>query len=269
MNTPQPLTSRTRSFLGVLALLALCAAGQAQAQTTIDQNKALSGNITPGDSPGFPITLSVPGAYKLTGNLSVPANLSNVEITAAGVTLDLNGFNISGPILCSRNAATAVVTCTPGNVATTGIEFKSGGNSLRNGGVRGSRFGVTFSGGDQMDNVLAEHNANSGVVATSSTGARTLLRNVRSQLNGGYGFNLADTLAQGCTAASNGQDGFAGINVIALDSAAHHNRRYGFNNFTGGFGALVIGRSVAQFNQAANVFQVQSLGVNLDNSTVF
>lgn len=255
--------------LGLLALLALCAGSAAQAQTTIDQNKALSGSVTPGDSPGFPVTLSVAGAYKLTGNLVVPANLSGVEITAAGVTLDLNGFNISGPILCSRNAATAVVNCTPSNVSTTGIDFKSSGNSLRNGTVRGFMFGVSFSGGDQMDSVLTEHNSNSGVVSTNSTGARTLLRNVRSQLNGGYGFNLADTLAQGCTAASNGQDGFIGVKVIALDSAAHHNRRYGFNNFTAGSGALVIGRSVAQFNQVANVFNVLSLGGNLDDNIVF
>ena len=118
MKTHHTLSHLTLSTLALLAL-ALAVAGHAHAQTTIDQNKALSGNITPGDSPGFPVTLGVAGAYKLTGNLVGPANLSGVEIPAAGVTLDLNGFNISGPIVCARNAATAVVTCTPSNVVTT------------------------------------------------------------------------------------------------------------------------------------------------------
>jgi hypothetical protein len=262
---------RTQSHLTIslLALLALGAASQAQAQTSIDQNKALAGSITPGDAPGFPVTLSVPGAYKLTGNLVVPANLSGVEITAAGVTLDLNGFNISGPIVCSRNTATAVVSCTPSNVITKGVDFQSSGNTLRNGQVRGFVTGISLSGGDQVDGMLAEHNGETGVVATNSVGARVLMRNVRSQFNGGYGFSLADALLQSCTAASNGQDGFIVINVIALDSAAHHNRRFGFNNFSGGTGSLAMGRSVASFNRSANVVSAVSMGGNLDNGTPF
>src|SRR6185436_8638324 len=35
----------------------------------IDQNRALAGNVTPGDAPGFPVTISQPGSYKLSGNL--------------------------------------------------------------------------------------------------------------------------------------------------------------------------------------------------------
>ena len=34
----------------------------------IDQTKALAGNVTPGDTPGFPVTISLPGSYR-----SVPA----------------------------------------------------------------------------------------------------------------------------------------------------------------------------------------------------
>ena len=91
-----PRSTRTRLATGALALLALTAAGQALAQATIDQNKALAGNVTPGDMPGFPITLSVPGSYKLTGNLVVPGGLNGIEITSDNVTLDLNGFRIAG-----------------------------------------------------------------------------------------------------------------------------------------------------------------------------
>src|SRR6266540_3776373 len=70
----------------------------------IDQNRALAGGVTPGDTPGFPVTLSVPGSYRLTGNLTVPdANTTAIQIAADNVTLDLNGFSILGPVVCSFN----------------------------------------------------------------------------------------------------------------------------------------------------------------------
>lgn len=105
------LSTRTLVVTGVLALLALTAGGQALAQATIDQNKALAGSVTPGDAPGFPITLSVPGSYKLTGNLVVPGGLDGIEITSDNVTLDLNGFRIAGSGACTRDPSTVVVYC--------------------------------------------------------------------------------------------------------------------------------------------------------------
>src|SRR5438128_5729077 len=61
----------------------------------IDQNRALAGSVTFGDAPGFPVTLSQPGSYRLSGNLTVPdANTTAIEVTANNVTIDLNGFSI-------------------------------------------------------------------------------------------------------------------------------------------------------------------------------
>src|SRR6266436_5972961 len=73
----------------------------------IDQNHALAGNITPGDAPGFPVTISQPGSYRLTGNLVVPdVNTTAIQITADFVTVDLNGFSIIGPNVCTPNPTT-------------------------------------------------------------------------------------------------------------------------------------------------------------------
>src|SRR6185312_10998222 len=70
--------------------------------TLIDQTHALAGNITPGDTPGFPITISQPGSYRLTGNITVPdAHTTAIDITADFVTIDLNGFSIIGPLNCT------------------------------------------------------------------------------------------------------------------------------------------------------------------------
>src|SRR5438477_12305218 len=77
----------------------------------INQNAALAGNVTPGDTPGFPVTISVSGSYKLSGNLTVPdANTSAIQISADYVTIDLNGFSIIGPTVCS---GFPVTSCTP------------------------------------------------------------------------------------------------------------------------------------------------------------
>src|SRR5271156_5439677 len=37
----------------------------------INQASAKAGGVTPGDTPLFPVTLSQPGSYRLTGNLDV------------------------------------------------------------------------------------------------------------------------------------------------------------------------------------------------------
>ena len=63
----------------------------------IDQNKALAGNVTPGDGAGYPVILSLPGSYRLSGNLTVPISATGIQIAADGVSLDLNGFSITGP----------------------------------------------------------------------------------------------------------------------------------------------------------------------------
>src|SRR3977135_1627429 len=68
----------------------------------IDQNRALAGNVTPGDAPGFPVTISQSGSYRLSGNITVPdLNTTAIHITADYVTLDLNGFSINGPAVCT------------------------------------------------------------------------------------------------------------------------------------------------------------------------
>jgi hypothetical protein len=273
MNTCFKLPRNTRVQLAtvVLTLLAIGSAGQACAQTTIDQNKALAGNLTPGDAPGFPVTLSVPGAYKLTGNLVVPASVSGVVITAAGVTLDMNGFNISGPIACTvASSQTPSVTCPSSNVNTTGVDFQSTGASLRNGNVRGFWLGAAFVGGGAIEGVLVEHNRYFGVYTHPAFGgARTLITNVRASVNGSYGFALSEAVVQGSSAAYNGYDGFSGSDYSVLDSSAIGNGRYGIYNETGAPSSVTVGRSVMQKNKSSDVFNVLSIGGNVAGAAPF
>jgi hypothetical protein len=72
----------------------------------INQSRALLGGVTPGDAPGFPVTITEPGGYVLTGNLTVDADTTAIEIMADDVSVDLNGFAILGPNVCSGSPVT-------------------------------------------------------------------------------------------------------------------------------------------------------------------
>jgi hypothetical protein len=80
------------AFLGIL----IGSPVPSLAQVVITQAKALAGNVTPGDTAGFPVTLSLPGAYVMASNLTVPAGNYGFYITSNNVDLDMHGFLLTG-----------------------------------------------------------------------------------------------------------------------------------------------------------------------------
>jgi len=89
---------------------ALLAAGPVVAsdgRIEIDASRAALGGITPGDAPGFPVTLSQPGSYVLTEELLVPTGSSGVEVTSPEVAIDLNGFRVRSGFVCTPGACAA------------------------------------------------------------------------------------------------------------------------------------------------------------------
>ena len=58
----------SRGALGVALLLGLAGPLYAvEGVIDINQARALAGGVTPGDTPGFPVTVSQSGSYRLTG----------------------------------------------------------------------------------------------------------------------------------------------------------------------------------------------------------
>jgi len=211
---------RLRRALSVFALLAV--AHGAQAQISIDQNRALAGSVTPGDAPGYPVTLSVPGAYKLTGNLVVPASTDGILIAAPNVTLDLNGFSIVGPVVCT--GAGNALTCA-GIKQGSGITHYSGmsGTTIRNGTVRG--FGITGVGAD--------------------TGAT--INHVTAISNGGHGIAVyGNSTVSNSMASDNGDTGFLLLSGgVITNSRSHNNKSFGVrvDSYTSG-GNVEMGGAV-------------------------
>ena len=99
------IVARAAASLVAFAVLAAPTYGT-DGVVLINQAVVLNGNVTPESAPGFPVTISVPGSYRLSSNLTVPdADTKAISVEADDVTIDLNGFSIIGPIVCTEGAA--------------------------------------------------------------------------------------------------------------------------------------------------------------------
>ena len=191
----------------------------------IDQNRALAGNVTPGDAPGFPVTISQPGSYRLSGNLTVPnQNTTAILIAADNITIDLNGFSIIGPVVCT---GTPVSLCSPfgSGIGVSTLDFFSGNNiRVVNGSVHGmGNIGIRLGGvGSYVEKVLVDSNGGDGgiVIRYGVVTGNTVSRNREDGIvingsatvsgnhvlgNHGFGFNInCPTAMIGNTAVLNG-----------------------------------------------------------------
>src|SRR5450432_4089848 len=138
-----------------------------------------------------PSTISVPGSYYLTTN--VTATVSNaIVITANGVTLDLSGFTISSTVANAANGGTAILI----GSGLSDISIFNGhirGGVINNGGLyAGSGFdtGIVISSGVTPLNVL--------VSRVSVSGCR---------LDGIYLGLDNSTVVESCTVRTVGSDG--------------------------------------------------------------
>lgn len=81
-----------------LFLLVTSGARASDGALEINQACAVDTGCFPGDAPGFPVEITQPGRYVLTGNLTIAGIGADAVLLAADfVTLDLVGFGIIGP----------------------------------------------------------------------------------------------------------------------------------------------------------------------------
>ncbi len=197
------------------------------------QTAALAGNrVTKLSECGG--TLTRPGIYVITADLTVKTNLSCFTITGSGVILLLNGHTITGigntgnalihayPPSPVDSALTDIKVLGPGTLANgyAGLEFDGIQNSVVQGvTASGNLFGFVANSGICNTTCLSSGNVFLSNTATNNayhgfdfngSGASTFSGNVSSN-NGNSGFllyNIVDGDFSGNTANSNGQDGF-------------------------------------------------------------
>jgi hypothetical protein len=155
-----------RTLLAAASLAAI-ASSAAQAQTMIGGGKI---------APSFPIVISQPGSYRLAANLAVPLGSVGIHVQAAGVTLDLNGFSITGQANCT-GPYTAMV-CSHGGNGYTGV-LAGNGVTLRNGRVSGFTMAVQLGDDGIAEELMLEANSMYGLVM----GHRGTARHVTAKYN--------------------------------------------------------------------------------------
>jgi len=221
------MSKTTLAILIGAALLFSAPAFAIDGQVLINQSTVLAAG-------GFPYKITQPGSYKLSGNLVVSAaSTDGIEINVSNVTLDLNGFTISGPVTCT--GAGSGISCTgTGGAGIIGPDFHA--VAVRNGSVVGFARGVeTFYA--QVEEIHAMGNAEIGIFAIEGV----VNRNIAS-LNGQIGIFAIDSTVTENNAISNGEYG------LEIEGGV-----YGSNVFEGNGGTPVFNTgAVSQNNNDCN-----------------
>ena len=204
------------------------------------------------DAGGFPFVIAQPGSYVLTGDLRVAnANTTAIQITADDVTLDLNGFSISGVTECS--STTTVTTCSPTG-SGIGIDISSTATNVavRNGTVRGmGSLGISSSpSGTRIEELQVVSNGSSGL----SLGPDATITGCKASRNQSIGLEANDgsLFARNATA----DNGFFGFSVFDYSVLSGNT---GTNNHADGIDALLA-------NVIRNSTSNSSTGIGIDSS---
>jgi hypothetical protein len=244
MNT-LPLPSRPLRGLpwltgaaGVAALSVLAAFGPlsppagaisstAKPLSEVEPRTAVNAANTPGGAAAV-FTISQSGSYYLTGNVTGVASKDGIRITAANVTLDLNGFAVTGvPSASSGIAMTATAARTVvknGSVTSWPLDGIDGGFNTHgryerliaqgNGAFTTGRFGIRAGGAAVLEDCDASNNTGGGI---SCNDACTLSACIATgNTDTGFVFGAACVL-RGCAAQSNTVNGYSGASGSTLD----------------------------------------------------
>ncbi|MEO1513167.1 MAG: right-handed parallel beta-helix repeat-containing protein, partial [Planctomycetota bacterium] len=198
---------------------------------------------TPGGAIGL-FEITRPGSYFLTGDLQMPGGdqRSAIAISTNDVTLDLNGFRLSGA-----------------GDSVHGIEVRGSRVRIRDGFIfRFGRDGINASPGSfnvsgiVVEDVMTQANNRSGIVVDHGrvarcrsignggsgivTGPSSVVESVESSSNLGAGVEMStDGVLRDSTASLNKAAGFSfAVNGVAAGSHAANNAGSGFDFALGG-----------------------------------
>jgi hypothetical protein len=187
----------------LLPTLALCLAAPgiaADGVLELNQACATTTGCFTGDTPGFPVSVSVPGSYALTSNLAAGAAPTAINVTSANVHLDLGGFEVSGDC-----------TAPSGRLVSSTAAY----TTVRNGTVRGGcGFNVGTADGAVVEDLLVADGKNVGI----SIGNGGIVRRCVVRGNGTVGILTGEAaVISGNSVTSNGTDGIRTGNGSTID----------------------------------------------------
>jgi hypothetical protein len=210
-------------LLFILASPALATDGALE----INQSCAESAGCFPGDIAGFPVQITSPGSYTLTGNLSVSgADTSGIIVEADDVTVDLNGFQVAGPGTCTDFGPS--IACSSGTGRGIEAQSQARGTQVRNGAVRGFEFGVTLNDGSIVEGLTSSDNSRVGIVVNSGS-----VIGCTATTNGVNGITANSSSVTQSQASNNGASGIAVNGGSAIGNVVHENGGDGIRSSVG------------------------------------
>jgi hypothetical protein len=237
----------------LVLLLSTAPASAVDGVIEINQARALAGGVTAGDTAGYPVTISEAGSYRLTGNLSVGSSAHGIHITAADVSVDLNGFRMYGS----------------GGSSNRGFHIEADNVELRNGTISefGSALYVSPIGtplrptfGLRLIHLKAVNNNSAGFDAGQADGAQVL--NCHVSYNGGVGISVGPhSLITGNTSMENSGVGISSDTSLIKNNTVEQNGSFGIYCYDT---CTIIG-NLSRSNTGAGIMAYQS-SVILDNA---
>jgi hypothetical protein len=199
-----------------------CAARAADGVLEINQTCAVTTGCFPGDASGFPVTITQAGSYRLTGNLVVPSAAADaISLGADDVSIDLGGFSILGPAICT--GAGASLACSPQGIGD-GIDTSAGGNgaSVIHGTIRGMG-GLALSVGRdaRISELRVFGNSAGGILITDG-----VVSHCRVTRNNGAGIE-GNGVIEGNVVAQNSSDGILSSFGTLTGNQVTENAGYG------------------------------------------
>jgi hypothetical protein len=195
---------------------------------------------------GYPYVIDQPGSYRLTSNLSQPdADTDVIRIWTDNVTLDLNGFAMTGANECVFvSGPPASVNCS-GNGNGFGVHANGLHISVRNGSITGMGNGCLWVLGQrsQVDDLSVGHCGGIGIQIGIGTVSRVASANNRADGIQAFEGSVADSVARGnggvgvvlsgtvknTVAVENAQAGIAMYLGVVAGSYATGNAGYGID----------------------------------------
>ncbi|MGA3025685.1 MAG: right-handed parallel beta-helix repeat-containing protein [Bryobacteraceae bacterium] len=230
---------------------------------------------------GFPYNITQTGSYRLSGNL-VASNTQAISITAANVTLDLNGFTIS----CSGCAASyiGIIGTAAGTVVengnVTGYSGSSGlaiyleaGGKVDHMGVTGNYNGIASGGSLTITNCNVSNNVRTGINSFTASRPELIVLNSVISSNGRDGIDIANGLISGNTISANGAGPYSGVTggiivfggTVTVTNNVISNNNYGIGEGTGagtstiGYGSNTFGENGTDIDPfATNLYSMKN-----------
>lgn len=217
---PRQASKRVDVLAGFVALSAIAASasGASASDGVLEINQACAAQTGcfSGDTAGYPVTITSAGSYRLSGNLVVPdANTNGLLVSADDVSIDLVGFEIKGPVVCSGSS----LSCTPFNASGAGVAVSALGSvsglSVRDGSIRGMGIGVQLGEQSEATNLRVRSNRSGGISVIAGS---TVSANAIHQNGGGGIFVFGGSTVSRNSVYENGGDGivdgFGGSTIV-------------------------------------------------------